>query len=92
MEGGGTITANLDLEHGRLTMGGGGAKSGGTYGLFMDRADESTEQLFGHDAIPLEPGDTATLVFGDWKQNGDSMPLVVTHNGAEETTLLTDEG
>jgi hypothetical protein len=92
VEGGGTVSAALDLTGGRFQLSTANATAGGTYGIAMGRFDTTSEQVFGHDSIALAPGDTATLVFGDWKKDGDAMPLVVNHNGTEDTTQLTDDG
>jgi hypothetical protein len=94
LRGGGTITATLDQPKGQLAIATTGGTGLGTYSLEMVRTDDYDEVTFSHDRIPLSAGDTAYLRFGQWRSDGDSMPLAIdrgSKGSIDEVLDLTDD-
>jgi hypothetical protein len=93
VQGGGTINASIDSAAGTLTLSTSGTTTAGQYAMLMDLFTPTSEQVFVHDNIVLEPGDTATLAFGEWKKDGDTISLTIAGpNGSPNTIQLSDEG
>ncbi len=89
----GTITVHLDTDKGQLALDAKDNQEAGTYSLLMDRIDSQGEQVFGHDNIQLQAGDTAYLDYAQWKTNDTSLSLGIDHGSdgtIDETTQLTD--
>jgi hypothetical protein len=94
LRGGGTITATLDQPQGQLAIATTGGTGLGTYSLEMVRTDDYGEVTFSHDRIPLSGGDTAYLRFGQWRSDGDSIPLAIdrgSKGSIDEVLDLTDD-
>jgi hypothetical protein len=93
VQGGGTINASIDSAAGTLTLSTSGTTTAGQYAMVMDLFTPTSEQVFVHDNIVLNPGDTATLGFGEWKKDGDTISLTIAGpNGSPNTIQLSDEG
>lgn len=93
LKGGGEITVGLDSKEEILVIVVDGVKGIGEYGLGIRRIDDKGEQIFTHDGIKLGDGESAGIAFGKWAKNGASVPLVISHKGGkDETVMLTDEG
>jgi tetratricopeptide (TPR) repeat protein len=93
IESGASITINLDTEQGWLAVDTLNNKEVGTYGLVMDRTDATSEQIFGHGGIELQPNDVAYLLYGEWKGNDTPLPVGIDHNNdgtLDETVDLVD--
>src|SRR5581483_9201383 len=84
----GSISLALPVNGDTFTI---GTRSGGTsqVSLSLDRQDDQGEQYFTHSGIALTGGDTAALRFGGW-QDGQPMPLMITHDGQSHTENLSD--
>ena len=94
MTGGGTISINLDMNDGQLDIKTSGTQGPGTYGLWMDRIDDVSEQIFSHDQIILSAGDTAYVDFSKWTGDKTPMTLEIDHGSdgtIDETLTLNDE-
>ncbi len=90
---GGTVTTHLDLDKGQLVLEAKNSTEKGTYNLVMNRIDDKGEQTFGHDNIELQPGDTASLNYEQWKGNGTPLTLEIDHGSdgsIDETLTLSD--
>jgi hypothetical protein len=95
LKGGGTINASLDKTQGQFKIAVSGSKGPGTYAVEMHRTIGDDEQVFSHDGVGLNPGDTAYLNFGRWNANGDTIQLAIdrgSKGSATETVDLTDDG
>jgi hypothetical protein len=88
---GGQVNAAVDNAGGKLTFDTEGASHGSTYSLTVNRQDAQGEQTFKHDGVSLAPGDHASLDYGAFRADGQSVNLVVDHNGAQTLEPLTDE-
>lgn len=95
LDGGGTITVKLDKPNGKLSINTVGSKSVATYGVAIGRYDaQGGEQVFSHDSVQLESGDTAYLSYGKWTGNKAAMTLEIDRGSkgtVAETLELTDE-
>jgi len=89
---GSTINLSLPTEGGALTMDNVGSAGTSTVAIKMTRETEQGVHVFAHDAIPLVGGETAQLQFGNWKNAGEGIPLVTTHNGRQSIDMLSDQG
>lgn len=85
----GSVTTHLDTDKGRLVLDAKDNTEATTYSLTMDRIDDQSEQVFGHDNIQLQPGDTAYLDYAAWQGNGTPLLLEIDHgsDGTIDTTL-----
>lgn len=93
IESGASITINLDTKEGWLAIDTLNNKEVGTYGLIMDRTDATSEQIFGHGGIDLQPNDVAYLLYGEWKGNDTPLPVGIDHNNdgtLDDTVPLED--
>jgi tetratricopeptide (TPR) repeat protein len=89
----GTVTAHLDTDKGQLVIDAKNNQEAGTYSLVMDRIDSQGEQVFGHNKIQLQAGDTAYLDYGQWNGNSAPLELQIDHGSdgtIDETTQLSD--
>jgi len=89
----GTVTAHIDTDKGQLVIDAKDNQEAGTYSLVMDRIDSQGEQVFGHDKIQLQAGDTAYLNYGQWNGNSAPLGLQIDHGSdgtIDETTQLSD--
>jgi hypothetical protein len=94
LDGGGTIRVKLNPVGETVALNTQGTKKPGTYEIVMNRLDTKGEQVFFHDDIGLNPGDTATLNYGKWLGDGKPLPLGIDRNGdgkPDETLELTDD-
>ncbi len=95
LDGGGTINVKLDKPNGKLSINTVGSKSAATYGVAIARYDpKGGEQVFSHDNVQLESGDTAYLDYGKWTGNKAAMTLEIDRGSKgtiAETLQLTDE-
>jgi hypothetical protein len=88
---GGQVNAAVDSAGGKLTFDTEGASHGSTYNLTVNREDSQGEQTFTHNGVSLAPGDHASLDYGTFQANGQSITLNVDRNGTQEQQTLTDE-
>lgn len=90
---GGSVTTHLDTDKGQLVLDARGNTEPATYSLVMDRISSQGEQVFGHDQIELQPGDTAYLDYAAWQGEGTPLLLMIDHGSdgtIDETIELSD--
>jgi len=92
VQAGSTVNLSLPAESSDLTIDTAGAPGSSTFNLSMTREDDQAKLEFTHDGIALTGSDSAVLQFGKWTSNGDSIPLVITHDGTQRTETLSDGG
>ncbi len=68
---GGSVHLALDYDKGTLALNTTGNTSTPTFGLIVDRIDDTTEASFVHDGLTLDPAATAYIEFGKWDGKGD---------------------
>lgn len=90
---GGSVSARLDTDKGKLALDARSNTEAAIYSLTMHRIDNNGEQIFGHDKVELQPGDTAYLDYAQWKGDGTPLLLEVDHNSdgtIDQTIELSD--
>ena len=87
---GGTVRLDLPVDGDTMTISTEGAGTS-QVSLALDREDDHGQQYFVHNGISLSKGDTGALRFGGW-QDGQPMPLTITHDGQSHTEQLQDQG
>lgn len=94
LPGGGALEVSRDMEKGLLILKTTGSGGPGTYGFLLGRITQAGgEQIFGHEAISLAPGDTAYLDFGRWTGKGGTLSLQIDRSSdgtIDEVQELTD--
>jgi tetratricopeptide (TPR) repeat protein len=73
-----------------------GTEEGSLYDVYMVRADEAGEQIFGNESIEIRGNETAEFHFLDWPGNGTPMRLRISQAGnlsqrSLELADVTDE-
>jgi hypothetical protein len=88
---GSTINLHVPPEGGSLIITNAGSAGTSSVNLHMTRSTEQGVQLFSHNAIPLAGADIAQLLFGNWTNTSQGIPLVTNHNGQQTTQTLTNQ-
>jgi hypothetical protein len=83
-----TLTLNLPVNGGQLTF---SSPRGASYNLALQREDDKGALDFKHTGVALQDGDSASFQFGSWTSKDQSIPLAVTHNGAQNTQELANQ-
>ncbi|MEY2430577.1 MAG: hypothetical protein QOC92_302 [Acidimicrobiaceae bacterium] len=85
---GATLSYALPVNGGQLTF---SSPKGATYDLALEREDDQGVLSFRHTGVAIEDGDSASFQFGSWTSRDQSIPLAVTHNGAQNTQELSNQ-
>jgi hypothetical protein len=92
-QNGGTIEVTLNSTKQTVT-----ASSGNTgesqIDFQVDRLDQTTEEQFNSEPIPLAGNESLIIEYGKWKGNGTPMPVGIDHNGdgiIDETLVAPDK-
>ncbi len=88
---GSTLNLGLPPEGGSLNLQSVGAATTSNVNLKMTRSSPQGVQVFNHQAIPLAGGDRDQLLFGNWTNTNQGIPLVITHQGQQSTQTLPDQ-
>ena len=88
---GSTINLHVPAEGGSLIINNAGSTGKSSVNVQMTRSTEQGVQVFSHNDIPLAGGDSAELLFGNWTNTSQGIPLVTTHNGQQSTQTLTNQ-
>ncbi len=94
IDAGGTISANLDTEKGRLGIKIADTKQEAIFNLILSRIDDQREQSFEGEDLTLASGDTLYLDYAKWTGNGAKLTLELDKgsNGTiDEVTTLNDK-
>jgi len=94
IDAGGTLSANLDTEKGRLGIKIADTKQEAIFNLIFSRIDDQREQSFESEDVTLASGDTLYLDYAKWTGNGAKLTLELDKgsNGTiDEVTTLKDK-
>jgi hypothetical protein len=92
VNGGGELHLTIDPDNGKLTINTPTASSAGAYDLVMDRISEQGSLHFEHRNLELATGESATLDYANWKEDGEKIPLEVNKPGEPVQIIeLTDQ-
>ena len=93
IDAGGTISANLDTQKGRLSVKIAGSKREAAFNLLMSRIDEKTEQKFEGEGLTLASGDTLYLDYAKWTGQGAKLTIELDKgsNGTIDSTSTLDD-
>jgi hypothetical protein len=67
-----------------------GTTNAGTYNVQLTREDKHDSQHFGHDALGLQAGETATLHYARFTHHGQGIPMTTRHGSRTSTQILSD--
>lgn len=87
---GSTVKLGLPPTAGTLSIDTQNSTGTATFDLSMSREDADGQLNFDHKGIDLAAGDDASLQFGNWAADGQSIPLVLNQGGTHTTETLTD--
>jgi len=83
---GGKVELKMDRAAGKVTITNNG-KAKGTYAVAIDRIADTGEELFSHDGVDLEAGDSLVLDYGQWAK-GEQLAAQVVASGSASTLEL----
>jgi hypothetical protein len=94
IDAGGTLSANLDTEKGRLGIKIADTKREAVFNLILSRIDDQREQSFEGEDVTLDSGDTLYLDYAKWTGNGAKLTVELdkgSNGSIDEVTTLNDK-